>query len=193
MAEVQGLPVRPRASAQAIESEVLAMLIFVISEVMFFGGFVSAFSILRARAAEGYWPPPEAPLLPAVSTAVVTVALLLSGAAVFLAGRAPTRDAAQRYLQAAGVLAAVFVVYQVYEFAVLVREGLDMVTTAFGGFFFTIVGAHALHCVVAILVLGWAAGRSRAGRLSPAMFRAVRIFWYFVVGLWPFLYARVYL
>lgn len=169
------------------------MLILVVSEVMFFAGFLSGFNILRARSAAGYWPPPEVPLLAVVPTAVVSVALLLSAVAVYLAGRDSNRRSVVRKLRVGVLLAASFVGYQVYEFVVLAREGLDMVTTAYGGFFFTIVGAHALHCVVAIAILLWSLARVLRGELSPAMFRAVRVFWYFVVGLWPILYAQVYL
>jgi hypothetical protein len=35
--------------------------------------------------------------------------------------------------------------------------------------------------------------RLRRGQLSDAAFLAIQIFWYFVVGLWPILYWRVYL
>jgi heme/copper-type cytochrome/quinol oxidase subunit 3 len=32
-----------------------------------------------------------------------------------------------------------------------------------------------------------------AGRLTPAAFSAVRMYWYFVVLLWPAIYVTVYL
>ena len=56
------------------------MLIFVFTEIMFFTGLVSAFLITRASIGPGGWPPPNQPRLPVATTAVNTVALLLSAA-----------------------------------------------------------------------------------------------------------------
>jgi cytochrome c oxidase subunit 3 len=174
-----------------VESEVVAMVIFVFTEVMLFGAFLSAYTIISSSTSNGVWPPPTDPALPVAATGVATVALTLSGLAVFIAGRAQAN--ALGWLRIAAGLATSFVVWQLVEFSRLVREGLTLQSSAHGGFFYTIVGLHALHAVVAILVLLWSIGRLRTQRMSPALFRAVRIFWYFVVGLWPVLYARVYL
>jgi len=65
----------------------LAMLVFIVTEVMFFSGFISAFTISKGNTAMGMWPPPGQPLLPAAATAVNTGVLLLSGALLFIAYR----------------------------------------------------------------------------------------------------------
>lgn len=195
-AEVEPLPLpRPRRTAPAIESEVLGMLILVATEVMFFAGFLSAWSIVSARSPEGFWPPPGDPPLPAGETAVVTLALLLSGILVAWAGRSGLGDRRSVLVKlgAAAVLAIGFVVFQVVEFVQLVGMGLTVSSSAHGGFVFVIVGCHAVHAVVAIGILFWAIWRLATERMSAALFLSVRIFWYFVVGLWPFLYAVVYL
>src|SRR4051812_38479886 len=77
---VQRKPVVPNA--------VLGMMIFITSEVMFFAGMMSAFTIVRASSMPLMWPPAGQPRLPAESTAVNTLALMLSGVALFLAHRA---------------------------------------------------------------------------------------------------------
>lgn len=196
MGDVEALPLpRPQRTAPVVESEVLAMVVFIFTEVMFFAGLVSGYSIVKGRALAGIWPPVTDPDLPAGATALSTVALLLSGLAVFLAGKryVPDRAGAMRLLWAGTVLATGFVVWQCVEAAQLLRAGLTMVSSAHGGFFYTIVGAHALHAVVAIVILTLANVRLARGAMTPAVFRAVRVFWYFVVGLWPFLYTVVYL
>lgn len=193
---VEVLPTsRPVRQPPAVENEVMAMLIFVVSEVMFFAGLVSAYGIVSSRAPGGVWPPASDPVLPAMETGVSTVALLLSGVAVFWSGRSYKKDraAAMTPLLVAGGLAALFVGAQVFEATQLLAEGFTMMSSAHGGLVYTIVGAHALHTVVALGILGWTILRLRGGTLSPALFTAIRIFWYFVVGLWPFLYARIYL
>jgi hypothetical protein len=46
--------------------------------------------------------------------------------------------------------------------------------------------------VGAILALGIAWWQLRRGTLSPGFFRGAQTFWYFVVGVWPIIYGRVY-
>ena len=196
MGQVESLPLpRPRRSTPVVESEVLAMVIFIFTEVMFFAGLVSGYTILKGRAVAGIWPPITDPDLPVVSTAIASVALVLSGVGVYFAGRRiqSDRPSALRLLVASLVLAGGFVVWQVVEATQLVQAGLTMVSSAHGGFFYTIVGGHALHAVVALIILGWSTRQLSRDAMTPALFRAIRVFWYFVVGLWPFLYSVVYL
>ena len=62
-----------------------------------------------------------------------------------------------------------------------------------GGFFYLIVGAHALHALAGLSVLSVAYVRLHQGRLKGDFLAATQVLWYFVVVLWPFLYVRVYL
>jgi heme/copper-type cytochrome/quinol oxidase subunit 3 len=47
--------------------------------------------------------------------------------------------------------------------------------------------------LVALGVLGWLWARMGRGAIPRATLAAAEIFWYFVVGVWPILYWRVYL
>jgi cytochrome c oxidase subunit 3 len=89
-------------------------------------------------------------------------------------------------------LAAFFVAFQGWEWMQLLAKGLTLTSSQQGSFFYLIIGIHALHCLAAILTLGWAYRRLATGVLAASTFQAVRVFWYFVVGLWPILYWRVY-
>ena len=73
-------------SRPPIRTAVAGMLIFVGTEVMFFAGLVSAFTIARSHALG--WPPPGQPRLPVLATALNTLVLLASGAVLASAGRA---------------------------------------------------------------------------------------------------------
>jgi cytochrome c oxidase subunit 3 len=161
--------------------------------VMLFAGLISAFMIVRANAVE--WPPPGQPRLPAGETAVNTAALLASGATLLYANRAykvwPSR--ASRPLAIAIALGAFFVVFQGFEWLALIREGLTLTSSAHGSFFYLIVGTHALHAVAALIALGWAWSQLSRRKLRHGALWAVSLFWYFVVGVWPILYLRVYL
>jgi cytochrome c oxidase subunit III len=187
-------PVYPLRRRQLISSGVLAMLVVIMTEVMMFSGFISAFVILKSGAPQG-WPPPGQPRLPFEETAFNTAALLASGVALYLANRAFPRDLdrARRATLVALALGAFFVVFQGFEWVALIREGLTLTTSAYGSFFYLIVGAHALHAIVAIVALGCIWLRMQRAVLTRSQFHTVQAFWYFVVGLWPVLYLEVYL
>jgi heme/copper-type cytochrome/quinol oxidase subunit 3 len=56
-----------------------------------------------------------------------------------------------------------------------------------------IIGCHALHAIGALIALGMVLGRYQRDILNVHTFTAARTFWYFVVLVWPVLYAVVYL
>jgi heme/copper-type cytochrome/quinol oxidase subunit 3 len=171
------------------------MIVFVAIEIMMFSGLISAFIITREGAAGGVWPPPGQPRLPVEETAINTVALLLSGATLFWAERSFRKTAAKAAwpLFITLLLGIFFIGAQGREWVALIDQGLTLVSSAYGGFFYLIVGMHGLHASAALLALVWAWVRLKRGRLKDTEFWAVQVFWYFVVGLWPLLYWLVYL
>jgi heme/copper-type cytochrome/quinol oxidase subunit 3 len=121
--------------------------------------------------------------------------LLLSGILLWIGNRRMSidRESALRYVAGAITTGAAFVLLQGVEWVALLREGLTMTSSNHGAFFYLIVGAHALHAVVAIAALTWVFVLMRRGTLAPSTFTATQVFWYFVVILWPLIYLRVYL
>jgi heme/copper-type cytochrome/quinol oxidase subunit 3 len=178
-----------------VSNGVLGMLVFIFTEVMFFAGLISAHAIVRSQAAGQMWPPYGQPRLPVEETAVNTAALLVSGIVLFLAWLAFRREphSARIPLLLSIILGAIFVCFQGLEWMALLGEGLTMQSSSYGGFFYLIVGAHALHAVGALLALGWAWRRLDRGDLSSDQLATVAAFWYFVVLVWPILYWKVYL
>jgi len=175
----------------------LAMLFLICSEVMFFGGLVSAFFVLRVTAAQ--WPPLLQPRLPVGVTGVNTLVLLASSVAMVAAGRAlrcdDTRMLVRRLLLAGG-LGLAFLLVQGYEWIRLVSYGLTVGSGAYGTTFYTLIGTHAAHVVTAVVWVGitaWLAGRGRFADGRTGVVRACAIYWHFVVALWPILYVAVYL
>lgn len=185
----------PRPRPKVVADGVMGMLLFVFTEAMLFAGMISAHVIVRSRSAGMMWPPYGQPRLPVVETAFNTGALLASGvvlAMAHLAFRSGSAKAASLVLVSA-LLGAVFVVFQGVEWAALIREGLTLQSSSYGSFFYLIVGTHALHAVAALGGLAWAWSGLRRGRLTASQLGTVEVLWYFVVLVWPFLYARVYL
>jgi cytochrome c oxidase subunit 3 len=190
------LPFPKRAIPQRQQigpSPVIGTLIFVVTELMMFAAFMSAFTI--TRAAYNTWPPIGQPRLPAGATLFNTAALLASGVTLFFANRAFVRGSAnaKRLLLGSLLLGLFFVGFQGVEWAGLMREGLSMTSSNHGAFFYLIVSTHAAHAVVAILALGFAYLQMSRAKLKHSTFLATQAFWYFVVGVWPMVYLRVYL
>ena len=181
-----------------VPNAILGMLIFVVCEIMFFGGLISAYLVGKAAAldAGGTWPPSDQPRLPIASTAFNTIVLLLSGwfiSRTSISQHQPEgKDTTRKLLVATIGLGAFFVIFQGYEWTRLIQFGLTMQSSTYGGFFYLIVGTHALHVIVALAALIYAYIQLKNDRLTNGVLGASRIFWYFVVGLWPVLYVTVY-
>ena len=176
-----------------IPSAALGMLLFVFSEAMLFSGLISAVTIARASAA--VWPPVAEVPLPVAVTACNSAALLASGLLLLLAARAHRNSLphTRALLLGSMLTGGFFVCFQGYEWVDLLRQGLTMRSSLHGGFFYLIVGAHALHALAGLSVLSVAYVRLHQGRLKGDFLAATQVLWYFVVVLWPFLYVRVYL
>ena len=184
----------PTRREPVLPNGVLGMLLFVATEVMFFSGLISAFVIGKSNAIGG-WPPPGQPRLPIEETAINTAALLASGVALYFANRAFKKGApsTKPLLFLAIALGGFFVVFQGAEWVALIGEGLTLTSGQLGGFFYLLVGTHALHVVVGFAILLYTYRRLSHDDLDRFTFWPAQIFWYFVVGVWPILYWQVYL
>ena len=169
----------------------LGTLIFICSELMFFAALISAFLIIKAGRGEAFVLPSHV-TLPVLATGLNTAVLLVSGYLLHLAvvKWEEARHAGENFLLAAIIGGAVFVTAQGYEWVKLLSYGMTMTSGIFAACFFLLVGAHALHAAVTVLVMllcYW-----RRAHLTLVSLRALRLFWLFVVGIWPLLYGLVY-
>jgi cytochrome c oxidase subunit 3 len=185
----------PARREPIVPNGVLGMLIFIFTEVMFFSGLISAHAIVRSNAAGQMWPPFGQPRLPVQETAVNTAALLVSGIVLLIAWFAFRREPSRARipLLLSILLGGFFVWFQGLEWAALLREGLTLQSSSYGGFFYLIVGSHAAHALAALAALIWSWFRLDKNRLTASQFATVAAFWYFVVLVWPVLYVKVYL
>lgn len=184
---------QPHGSAPRLPNRVIAVTLVVITETMLFAGLISAHIRFVSDQVGAFWPPLDQPPLPVAETAVGSMALLLSGCALLwarLSYRAASRRAPS-FLLAALVLGAGFLGFQGIQWVGLVLEGLDL-SSAYGAFFYLIVGLHSLHTAGTLVWLAGAWTRLRRGALTPGHFAAVQVFWYFAVLVWPVIYFQVY-
>ena len=180
-----------------LDNAVLAILFVIGGEIMLFGGLMFSFLIIRVAAP--VWPPPMEPRLPVGVTAANTVVLLWSSVAMIAAGRARARGDRRGFLRGLGLaagLGCLFLVVQGFEWFRLISFGLTIASGVYGGTFYTIIGAHAAHVMIALAWLGIVLAGAARGRFAgtrAAAVTACAMYWHFVVALWPILYVAVYL
>jgi len=179
-----------------IEPAMLGLLLFIVLEIMFFAGLISAFMVFRLSPVE--WPPAGQPRLPIEVTAINTVVLLLSGFTFYKAIKVLRESKKGLYLcllTLTTFLGILFLVTQGYEWVRLVKFGLSVHSNIYGGFFYALVGLHGFHVFGGVLALFWVLVRSLMGAYSAKEHLGVdlcRTYWFFVVGLWPILFGLIY-
>lgn len=177
-----------------INSTYLAMFIFIGAELMFFSGLIGAFLLLKISAAN--WPPTGQPTLPVFVTGINTLLLLTSGYFMSRTWSIPkNRTLLLRYMLTASILGGVFLAIQGYEWFRLVGFGLTLQSSVYGGIFYLLIGAHAVHVAGGLIWLLTITVLSVKGIVYPDelnKLKACAIYWFFVVLLWPILYILVY-
>ena len=178
--------------------EILGMYLFIASEFIVFITLLFILFWLRSGLV-GDWPPPDQPRLPLGITGINTIFLLVSGYTMHRAYRAVKQNLTPqltRWLMITCVLGVVFLTVQGFEWIRLIRFGLSMTSSLYGAMFYTIIGLHAVHVLVTVLVLLYLWVRSSSGIYTAEKHIGVVLgymFWLFVVLIWPILYVLVYL
>jgi cytochrome c oxidase subunit 3 len=162
--------------------------------MMFFGGLISAYLIVKAGNI--MWPPPDQPRLPITLTAFNTLFLVGSGIMVYLSNKSLARGdnaASKKQLGVVILLGIVFVGIQGFEWMRMLGHGLTMTSSTYGSFFYMIIGCHALHVFGALAVLIGVFFKFSKPDFKHSSYWGIQVFWYFVVGVWPIIYILVYL
>lgn len=193
----------PHDAHGGISNPVLGMLLFITSEVMFFGGLFAAYFSIRANAPQ--WPPvnPEtsAPfqlaILPFVGPA--TILLILSSVTCQVAVWAIRRDDRVGFLRnmtVTVVLGIVFLAMQVTDYTILGQEGLTLSSGTYGTTYYTLTGFHGAHVLGGVIMLSVVLYRGMAGQFSAKHYDAVEgasLYWHFVDVVWILLFSLLYL
>jgi cytochrome c oxidase subunit 3 len=183
--EGQGFPLSRRQ---------VGMLGLIASESAFFACFVVAYLLYIGRSRTG--PLPDQVLeVPYVATAC----LFSSSGTIVLALRALREGRSRVFLAWWGltmVLGAAFLVGTGLEwYQLIVHEGLMISTNLFGTSFYSLVGFHAAHVTVGLLILGVVAAAGLRSELAPAHTERVEMvswYWHFVDAVWVVVFTTVY-
>jgi heme/copper-type cytochrome/quinol oxidase subunit 3 len=174
----------------------LGMWLFLASDCLFFGAFISAYLLYRGREQEG---PTPRELFDIPFTSATSFILLMSSLAMVLALAAIQRNDHRRFrlwILATALFGATFIAGQIYEFTEFYREGLKLDTNLFGSSFFVLTGFHGAHVTIGILWLLSLWGMSMQGRLGTDKAESVEVaglYWHFVDVVWIVIFTVIYL
>ena len=196
-AALQERPAEDHHKPGGISSSLLGMVLFIASEVMFFGGLFGAYFTLRSAAPE--WPPPDTPHLSAPYAAVLT-AILVSSSVTMQFGVWAIRKNNQRrlilWLAVSLLLGATFLAMQALEYANLIGEGMTLSSGVFGSTFFTLTGFHGAHVAGGAAFILIVLLRARSGQFTARYHDTVEMasyYWHFVDVVWIGLFSTIYL
>jgi len=172
----------------------LGMVLFIASEVMFFGGLFGAYFNLRAAADE--WPPAGLEELHALLPGIFTVLLVLSSVTLqlgVLAIRRGNTRALVRWTLLTIILGSMFLSGQAYDYSTLdftIRDGI------YGTTFYTLTGFHGAHVFAGLVYLCLVLVRAATGQFTKSAHAAVEgasLYWHFVDVVWIALYSILYI
>jgi cytochrome c oxidase subunit III len=196
-AALQERPAEEHHKPGGISSSLLGMVLFIASEVMFFGGLFGSYFTIRSAASE--WPPPDNPHLSAAYAAVLT-AILVSSSVTMQFGVWAIRKNQQRqlilWLAVSLVLGATFLTLQALEYANLIEEGMTLSSGVFGSTFYTLTGFHGAHVAGGAAFILIVLLRARSGQFTARYHDTVEMasyYWHFVDVVWIGLFSTIYL
>jgi cytochrome c oxidase subunit 3 len=205
--------------AQQKAAASLGMWVFIVQEIMFFGGLFGTYAVYRHLYYEAFqdashhldWK------LGAVNTAVLICSSLTMALGVHAAALGKGRATAG-WLLATILLGTVFLGVKVVEYgekfehhlvpgeafhyvahdlaAEDVDAGLGTHAQIYFSLYFAMTGLHALHMIIGIPILAFLAFRAWHGAYGPMWHTPVEmtgLYWHFVDIIWIFLFPLLYL
>ena len=189
-----GPPAANRSSR--VEPALLGMLLFIISEVMVFGAFFTAYFFIRIVAEGHTWFPVDGKDLP-VAVAGVNTAILVSSSLTLHWAQTSiingNRFGLQAGMTATFLLGLTFLFIQINEY---VHIGFAPQDNAQATVFFSLTGLHGAHVTIGLMLLSFVTIRSFRGHYSAEHHRGMEIpgiYWHFVDAMWLVVYFAVYI
>ena len=194
---------------QQREAGSLGMWVFLVTEIMFFGGLFTGYTVYRSAYPAAFaGASHELDLLIGTVNTAVLIASSLTMALAVHASQTGRRRTLLGCLSATMALGAVFLGLKAVEYAhkfqhhlvpgpSFVFHGPDPAhAQLFFSFYFVMTGMHALHMVIGLGLMTWLLVTAARGRYSQEYHSPVVVsglYWHFVDIVWIFLYPLLYL
>jgi cytochrome c oxidase subunit III len=194
--EIEPTPVVETAPAWSLPDRgKVGMVSFIIAESAIFTIFVVAYLFYLGKSLTGPSPGEvlEVPIF-------YTICLLSSSVTIHLAGKRLERDERVTFLALwlfTIVLGGLFMYGTAQEWHRLIYEhGLTISTNLFGTTYYSLVGLHAFHVTVGLLMLSIVLVLGIAGRVNAAQSARIdvlSVYWHFVDAVWVVVFTVVYI
>ncbi|MCW3040861.1 MAG: heme-copper oxidase subunit [Solirubrobacterales bacterium] len=178
-----------------VEPQMLGMLLFIISEIMVFGAFFTAYFFIRIVNDDG-WFPVNGVELPKLVAGFNTAILLSSSLTLHWAQTSAKNG--NRFGLKAGMLTTfllgfTFLFIQINEY---IHVGFAPHDHAQGSIFYGLTGLHGAHVFIGLTLLGIVTVRAFRGHFTPEEHGGVEIpgiYWHFVDVMWIVVYTTIYI
>ncbi len=196
---VRELKTTPTAIADTADDEPhhdlkLSFLLFLLSEVMFFGAFFAYY--FYSRTVSEVWPPAGVKHLEAILPAVNTAILITSGMTFNYAEHSlkkGNRGGLKVGLLLSMILGLIFLFGQGYEYS---HMELAITTGSLGTAFYMLTGFHGAHVIIGVLMLSVCFFRALKGDFTAKRHNGLQLsgwYWHFVDVVWIFLFFVLYI
>ena len=195
---------------QQAEASTLGMWVFLVTEIMFFGGLFMAYLVYRTASPEAFR---EAShhlnvVYGTINTAVLICSSLTMAFAVRSAQTSQPARTQVQWLLLTMFLGAVFLGIKVIEYGEKFRdhivpgpyfqwEGLyPKPAEQFYSLYFAMTGLHALHMIIGCGLFGGLTWLAWKGRYSPGYYTPIEnagLYWHLVDIIWIYLFPLLYL
>jgi cytochrome c oxidase subunit 3 len=194
------VPARPPLpishSEAGMPTALVGMLLFIASEVMFFGGLFAAYFNARATSVGEWGPPPGAPELEIIPIPLPLTAILVASSFTMQFGvwaiRRGNQGALRGWTALTLFLGVTFLIGQLYDYSTL---GFGISDGIFGTVFYTLTGFHGAHVFGGTVGLTILLARASQGQFSArnhVAVEAISIYWHFVDVVWIALFTTIY-
>jgi cytochrome c oxidase subunit III len=174
----------------------VGMLLFIASEVMFFGGLFASYFNARAVHTGVWGPPAGAPELEILPIALPITIILIASSFTMQFGVWAIRRGDQRAMRnwtlLTLALGVTFLIGQIYDYTQL---GFGIGDGAFGTVFYTLTGFHGAHVfggAVGLTILSARAAQGQFSRQNHVAVEAISFYWHFVDVVWIALFSTLY-
>jgi cytochrome c oxidase subunit 3 len=194
---------------QQKESAKLGMWIFLLTEILLFGGLFVAYAVYRAWNPEMFINAHKQ--LDVYLGTLNTFVLISSSVTIALAIRSMqlgNKKHTMRLLVATIVLAGVFLVVKYFEYSHKIHlgqlpgkyytfEGLQGTNPhVFFSIYFLMTGLHGLHVILGMIAIGWVLYKTHKNHFSAEYYTPIEmvgLYWHLVDLIWIYLFPLFYL
>jgi cytochrome c oxidase subunit 3 len=190
------------------EASKIGMWLFIFTELLLFGGLFIVYSVYRYMNPEAFHLAGEE--LNRTIGAVNTLILLVSSMTIAMSTstlQMKKKGATLGLIAVTLILAIAFLVNKYFEWGVKFSHGIwpgsehmlnefSQGEILFFGLYFVMTGLHALHIIIGMIIIIFAAVRVNNGRVNEnraALLENAGLYWHLVDLIWIFLFPLFYL